>query len=66
MKDPRNEKMAPDQQDAPRNEAGKSTKMPYSTPILIEYGTIAKLTQGTNSFFNDGTLGKTLAEMPCL
>ncbi|MBI3589985.1 MAG: lasso RiPP family leader peptide-containing protein [Candidatus Melainabacteria bacterium] len=27
----------------------KGQKKPYNTPVLIKYGTIAKLTQGTRS-----------------
>ncbi len=31
-----------------------ASKRPYSTPVLIEYGTIAKLTQGTRTKKSDG------------
>ena len=36
--------------------SGKKTasKKPYSTPVLIEYGTVAKLTQGTRTQKSDG------------
>ena len=29
-------------------------KKPYIAPVLVEYGTIAKLTQGTRTRNNDG------------
>ena len=31
-----------------------ASKKPYSAPVLIEYGTIAKLTQGTRTRKSDG------------
>jgi len=37
---------------------------PYETPRLVEYGSIAKLTQGTRTFFNDGGAGMVI--MICL
>jgi hypothetical protein len=33
-------------------------KKPYTTPQLTEYGTIAKLTQGSATVGNDATNGK--------
>jgi hypothetical protein len=37
---------------------------PYETPRLVEYGSIAKLTQGSRTFFNDGGAGMVI--MICL
>lgn len=39
-------------------------KKPYVSPVLIEYGTIAKLTQGTRTRKNDG--GNTRQQKTCL
>ena len=39
-------------------------RKPYETPRLVEYGSIAKLTQGTRTFFNDGGAGMVI--MICL
>jgi hypothetical protein len=33
------------------------TRKPYSRPELIEYGSVTKLTQGTNTVGNDGPMG---------
>ena len=30
-------------------------RKPYCAPVLMEYGSIAKLTQGSRTRFNDGT-----------
>jgi hypothetical protein len=32
-------------------------RKPYEPPRLVEYGSIAKLTQGSRTFFNDGGAG---------
>ena len=31
-----------------------TTRKPYTSPVLVEYGTIAKLTQGNKTRNNDG------------
>ena len=43
--------------------AGRSRK-PYLRPVLTEYGSVAKLTQGSLTQGNDGPMGKT--RNPCL
>ena len=43
-------------------EAGKETgaRKPYSTPMLVEYGSVVELTQGPNvSTYPDGRSGRT-------
>lgn len=35
-------------------EGNPAPRKPYVAPVLIEYGTIAKLTQGTRTRRNDG------------
>jgi hypothetical protein len=39
-------------------------RKPYEPPRLVEYGSIAKLTQGSRTFFNDGGAGMVI--MACL
>jgi hypothetical protein len=39
-------------------------RKPYETPRLVEYGSIAKLTQGSRTFLNDGGAGMVI--MACL
>ena len=53
------------QADEPRDgeEAGKKRR-PYRSPTLTCYGSVAKLTQGTNTINNDGAMGGMM--MTCL
>ncbi len=37
-----------------RNQEGKKQKNPYSSPRLIEYGDVQKLTQGSSGAKGDG------------
>ena len=41
----------------------KISKRPYASPVLIEYGTVAKLTQGTRTRKSDGG---NFRRSPCL
>lgn len=43
---------------------GGSGRKPYQRPVLTEYGSVAKLTQGTFTVGNDGPQGMT--RNPCL
>jgi hypothetical protein len=54
------------QENSPDEQTTK-TKKPYSPPTLVEYGNIAKLTQGSPSgMFPDGMAGMFMATMRCL
>jgi hypothetical protein len=48
------------------DEAGQTAREPkaYETPRLVEYGSIAKLTQGSRTVLNDAGAGMVL--MTCL
>ena len=48
----------------PRDEGAR--KRPYSTPRLTEYGSVAKLTQGTLTTQQDGSGGNTFKKNSCL
>jgi hypothetical protein len=48
------------------NEDGKPRRSPYRTPELIEYGPVAKLTQGTLTTMNDSVGGGMSMMMMCL
>jgi hypothetical protein len=37
-----------------QNPNSQVPKKPYSTPVLVEYGAVVKLTEGTGSRGNDG------------
>lgn len=41
-------------------------KRPYAAPRLTEYGSVAKLTQGTLTVQNDGPAGNTWKRASCL
>ena len=41
-------------------------KRPYSTPRLTEYGSVAKLTQGTRTLQNDSPAGTSWKKASCL
>ena len=41
-------------------------KKPYTAPVLVEYGTIAKLTQGTLTVNFDSGFGNSRRSMMCL
>jgi len=41
-------------------------KRQYSTPRLTEYGSVAKLTQGTLTVQNDSPAGTSWKKSPCL
>ena len=53
-KDGGNGDKAPILDRAPEAAGAASRRKPYSAPVLMEYGTIAKLTQGTRTRNNDG------------
>ena len=42
-----------------------ASRRPYTAPALVEYGTIAKLTQGSKTRSNDGSNTRKL-QQPCL
>lgn len=53
--------------DAPKYGTGESTslpRLPYRIPVLIEYGSVSKLTEGTGS--HNGDTGQTMMIPPCL
>jgi hypothetical protein len=39
-------------------EAKPASRKPYVSPVLVEYGTIAKLTQGSKTMNTDGVNSK--------
>jgi hypothetical protein len=41
-------------------------RRPYRCPTLTEYGSVAKLTQGSLTIFSDGAMGGFLFMMFCL
>ncbi len=41
-------------------------RRPYRCPALIEYGSVAKLTQGSLTFWSDGAMGGFRFMMFCL
>jgi hypothetical protein len=43
----------PDARAADRDEPSPGARMPYQSPVLVEYGSIAKLTRGTRSVSSD-------------
>lgn len=43
-----------------------ATRKPYSTPRLLEYGSIAKLTQGNTSAGFDAPIGSPISKRNCL
>ncbi|HEX2446515.1 MAG TPA: hypothetical protein VHJ77_21380 [Vicinamibacterales bacterium] len=43
---------------------GRKERRPYRSPTLTCYGSVAKLTQGTNTVNNDGAMGGMM--MVCL
>jgi hypothetical protein len=47
-------------------EEGKPRRSPYHTPELIEYGPVAKLTQGTLTTMNDAVGGGMRMMAMCL
>ena len=51
--------------DVTRPEDGPRRKRPYATPRLTEYGSVAKLTQGTLTLQADSPAG-TSWKKPCL
>lgn len=48
------ERRTTDPNGATQTEINPTPKKPYAPPVLVEYGTIAKLTQGSRTRFNDG------------
>ena len=50
--------------DRPAREPG--TRRPYATPRLIEYGSVAKLTQGTLTRQADSAGAGFRMDLPCL
>jgi hypothetical protein len=54
-------------QETHHNQQAKQPKKPYRTPVLVEYGDIAKLTQGSPSgMFPDGMSAMFMARGMCL
>lgn len=52
---------------APKYGAGKPetpNRLPYRIPVLVEYGSVSKLTEGTGS--HNGDSGQTMMVPPCL
>lgn len=50
-----------------QDEDGRPTrKRPYSAPRLTEYGSVAKLTQGTLTLQNDSPAGTSFKKASCL
>jgi len=49
----------------PQDDAVPS-KRAYSAPRLTEYGSVAKLTQGTLTLQNDGSAGNSFKKASCL
>jgi hypothetical protein len=43
------------QPDADESRTAHSAKKPYATPVVTEYGNVAKLTQSGAGSINDGT-----------
>lgn len=54
MKQHQGDKMIPDSDSQVQPGTNTNSKKPYLAPILVEYGNIAKLTQGTFTRKNDG------------
>lgn len=52
------EKTRPASGDPAARAAGKVERRAYSTPTLVEYGSVAKLTQGTGSTITETTTPK--------
>jgi len=48
---------ADEKSDSQKPEAGPARKRPYAAPRLTEYGSVAKLTQGTLTSQNDSPAG---------
>ena len=52
---------------ATKHSAGKAespNRLPYRVPVLIEYGSVSKLTEGTGS--HNGDSGQLMMTPPCL
>jgi len=64
MKQRRDEGKAPDPLSLAQSASAATPRKPYSAPSLVEYGTIAKLTQGSLTVNNDGS--NTKKKMMCL
>jgi hypothetical protein len=45
----------PDARATDRDEQPRDARMPYQSPVLVEYGSIAKLTRGTRSVNSDAS-----------
>ena len=52
--------------DSERAKPELGCKRQYSTPRLTEYGSVAKLTQGTLTVQNDSPAGTSWKRAPCL
>ena len=52
-------------QDGRETQQEARVRRPYRRPLLIEYGPVAKLTQGTNTVGTDGP-GNTMRNQQCL
>ncbi|MFA5915500.1 MAG: lasso RiPP family leader peptide-containing protein [Burkholderiales bacterium] len=53
MEEHRNDRNMPDQNRQAEAETKAVVKKPYASPVLVEYGTIAKLTQGNKTRSRD-------------
>ena len=53
MQKDRGNRQAPKQSNQPEPGTQAAVKKPYASPVLVEYGTIAKLTQGSKTRSND-------------
>lgn len=64
MKQRRNEGEVPNPNRPAQSGSADTKRKPYSPPVLVEYGTIAKLTQGSRTRSNDGSNTRKL--MACI
>jgi hypothetical protein len=58
MAQQRDNEKTPDSNSPAQTGNNKACKKPYVSPVLVEYGTIAKLTQGTKTKNADGKNSK--------
>lgn len=63
MKSRRRGSETPDDDFPLRADKGARARKPYASPKLVEYGTIAKLTQGALTVGNDGGVGRMMSMM---
>jgi len=58
--------MSESQQKSPERPGGPAGKQPYAAPRLTEYGSVAKLTQGTLTTQQDSPAGTSFKKAACL